>query len=65
MKAGKPSRDERLEEILGSLSSNEKRLNVRFPAEEYKNYRQWALDHDVTLSDLVRMAMREYVQRHQ
>ena len=63
MKAGKPSRDDRLEEMLDGPSGGEKRLNVRFPADEYKRYRQWALEHDISLSELVRMAVREYVQR--
>ena len=41
----------------------EKRLNVRMPLSEYRKLKQFAFERDVTISDVVRDALREYMSQ--
>ena len=67
LKAGRPTRrtQEHVEKIKAQLADAEpeKRLNVRMPLSEYRKLKQFAFERDVTISDVVRGALREYMSQ--
>lgn len=41
----------------------ERRLNVRMPTAEYRKLKRFALEKDMNVSDVVRVALREYMSK--
>jgi hypothetical protein len=42
---------------------SERRLNVRMLTSEYRKLKRFALDKDMSVSDVVRAALREYMSK--
>jgi len=62
LKTGRPS-GRTAEHVAGAVKKldGEARLTLRVSKSEMRGYKQFALDHDTTLSDLVRTALSEYM----
>ncbi len=67
LKAGKPTgrTEERIEKIKSKILTDvqEMRLNVRMPRTEYRKLKQFAFELDMTISDVVRIALDEYMSK--
>lgn len=67
LKAGRPTgrTEERIEKMKAKLAADdqEMRLNVRMPKGEYRKLKQFAFDHDMNISEVVRAALREYMSK--
>jgi len=65
MKAGRPSgrTKERVKEVKGTLDE-EKRLNTRLPKSEYRAIQRYAFEREMTVSDVVKIAVHEYMKRN-
>ena len=67
LKAGRPSNrtsdhiDKSKQDLIDD--DEEKRLNVRMKKSEYKKLKQYALDNDLTVSDVVKNAVFEYMNK--
>jgi hypothetical protein len=63
LKAGRPSRKEKaLAEVQGSRDEMI-RMNINMPKIFYKKIKQKALDEDITITDLVIKATKEYISK--
>ncbi len=64
LKAGRPSGRTR-EHIAADTAQLEenKRLHVILPASEYKQLRLYALEHDTTVSEIVRKAIQKVIRK--
>ncbi len=64
---GRPSRRtaEHVAELKAKLADDEevKRLNVLMPQSQLKRLKQFALDKDMTMSDVVKAALEEYMSK--
>ncbi len=67
LKAGRPSGRsiERLERAKAALAKAEpeRRLNVRMPKSEYQKLKRFALEQEVSISQVVRVALSEYMSK--
>lgn len=66
MKSGRPTgrTQEHVDRMRQQLEDEEmKRLNVRMPKSEYRKLKQFALEKDVSISDVVRAALNEYMSK--
>lgn len=66
LKAGRPTgrtltHVDRMKQQLES--DEEMRLNVRMPKSEYQRLRHYAFEKGMTVSDVVRAALREYMSK--
>ena len=67
LKAGRPTgrTEERIEKLKSKLATDdrEKRLNVRMPLNEYRRLKKFAFEKDMTVSDIVRESLHEYMSK--
>jgi predicted HicB family RNase H-like nuclease len=67
LKAGRPSSTgtERIERAKAELAKAEpeRRLNVRMPKSEYRKLQRYALEHELSISQVVRAALSEYMSK--
>jgi hypothetical protein len=67
LKAGRPTgrTEERIEKLKAKLETDdrEKRLNVRMPLNEYRRLKKFAFEKDMTISDIVRESLHEYMSK--
>lgn len=66
MKSGRPSgrTDERINDLKKQLDDAEqKRLNVIMTKSEYRRLKQFALDEDKSISEVVRDALNQYMKK--
>ncbi len=67
LKAGKPTgrTEERIEKIKSKILTDdqEMRLNVRMPRTEYRKLKRYAFEQDMTISDVVRVALGKYMSK--
>jgi len=67
LKAGRPTgrTSEHVDRMRQQLAveDGEARLNVRMPKSEYRRLRRFALDIDMSVSDVVRVALKEYMSK--
>lgn len=65
LKAGRPTgrTPEHVDRIRQRLETEEEemRLNVRMPKSEYRKLKQFAFDQEMTVSDVVRLALRAFM----
>lgn len=65
LKAGRPtgSTEARVDHLKQQLADDdeEMRLNVRMPKREYQRLKRFALDKDMSVSDVVRAALKQYM----
>ena len=63
LKTGRPSRKEK---ILASVQENQEnmiRMNVNIPKAFHKKIKQKALDDDTTVTEIVKNALEEYLNK--
>lgn len=62
LKPGRPSgrTNDHVEEAKSQVD-DEVRLNVRMQRAEYRQIKRYAVDHDLSVSDIVRQALGEYM----
>ncbi len=66
LKAGRPSgrTQEHVDRVRQQLEDEEeKRLNVRMSKSEYRKLKRFALEKDISISDVVRAALSEYMSK--
>ena len=67
LKAGRPTgrTEQRIEQMKAKLSADdiEMRLNVRMPRNEYRKLKKFAFEEDMSISDVVRKALSEYMSK--
>jgi hypothetical protein len=67
LKAGRPTgrTEQRIEQMKVKLSVDdiEMRLNVRMPRNEYRKLKKFAFEQDMSISDVVRKALSEYMSK--
>jgi hypothetical protein len=67
LKAGRPTgrTAERVEQLKAKLAKEEPemRLNVRMPKSEYRRLKWFAFEREMTITEVVREALREYVSQ--
>lgn len=67
LKAGRPTGRtlEHVDHMRKRLETGEEemRLNVRMPKSEHLSLKRFALDQDMSVSDVVRAALRAYMKR--
>jgi len=64
LKAGRPTgrTDAHVDPLKQQLAADEEmRLNVRMPKSEYQKLKRFALDNDMSVSDVVRAALTQYM----
>ena len=68
LKAGRPTgrTSEHIDRVRQQLAvaDGEARLNVRMPKSEYRRLRRFALEADMSVSDVVRVALKEYMSKN-
>jgi len=67
LKAGRPTGRtlEHVDRMRQRLETGEEemRLNVRMPKSEYQTLKRFALEQELTVSDVVRLALRAYMNK--
>jgi hypothetical protein len=67
LKAGRPTgrTAERVEHLKAKLAKEEPemRLNVRMPKSEYRKLKRFAFEQEITISEVVRAALSEYMSK--
>jgi len=67
LKAGRPTGRtlEHVDRMRQRLETDEEemRLNVRMPKSEYQTLKRFALEQELTVSDVVRLALRAYMNK--
>lgn len=63
LKAGRPSKTEKAIAAVQSSQEQESMMNVSFPKTFYKKVKQYAINQDITIKELVFKALNEYMNK--
>jgi predicted HicB family RNase H-like nuclease len=63
LKTGRPSRKEKIIASVQKVDEATIRMNVNIPKEFHKKIKQKALDEDITITELVMKAIKEYLSK--
>ena len=62
LKSGRPSANK--EKILNNLQEEETvKINMNIPKSFHKKIKKFAIDHDMTLTDLVKSSLYQYMNK--
>lgn len=63
LKTGRPSKKDKAIASVQETQENTIRMNVNVPKDFYKKIKQKALDEDTTVTDIVKQALNEYMDK--
>lgn len=61
LKSGRPSANK--EKILNNLQEETVKINMNIPKSFHKEIKKFAIDHDMTLTDLVKSSLYKYINK--
>lgn len=63
LKTGHPSKKDKAIASVQETQEDTIRMNVNIPKDFYKKIKQKALDEDTTVTDIVKQALTEYINK--
>lgn len=63
LKTGRPSRKEKAIALIKKTEDISIRMNVNMPKSFYRKIKRLALDKDITITELVKKALSEYMSK--